>query len=247
MNSQQPIIATEKEISMSDFSDPEFEEDPLANKEPSPTKESLLDEAESTTNSAVINNQPKDEFTEQLLVYLALCKLGDKTAFAQLYQLSAAKLNGIAYRITRNVDSANEVLQEAFMQIWQHREQYQSHKSEPFTWLAAIVRYRAYDRLRYDKRRPQNSTIEFDETNIHVTDIDDFYNAFGEFDPINSSKEALNTCLAKLEQKQSKAILMAYLYGYSREDIAEYFTTPINTIKSWIRRGIGRLQLCLNK
>lgn len=188
-----------------------------------------------------IDNSPQDEFTEQLLVYLALCKLGDKTAFQQLYQLTAGKLNGIAYRILRNVDSANEVLQEAFIQIWQHREQYQAHKSDPFTWLASIVRYRAYDRLRYEKSRKQADTITFDET-----DIDDFYNAFGEFDPINSSKEALNTCLAKLEQKQSKAILMAYLYGYSRDDIAHYFQTPINTIKSWIRRGLGRLQLCLS-
>lgn len=212
---------------MNDFSEPEF----------------IVESSDNNAHSfsQVIDNAPKDEFTEQLLVYLALCKLGDKTAFAQLYQLTAAKLNGIAYRITHNIDSANEVLQEAFIQIWQHREQYQSHKSEPFTWLAAIVRYRAYDRLRYDKRRPQNNTIEFNET-----DIDYFYNAFGEFDPINSSKEALNNCLAKLEQKQSKAILMAYLYGYSRDDIAAYFAAPINTIKSWIRRGIGRLQLCLS-
>lgn len=201
-------------------------------------------EQKKTFNNAsneAIDNSPKSELTEQLLVYLALCKLGDRSAFTQLYQLTAAKLNGIAYRITRNIDSANEVLQEAFIQIWQNREQYQAHKSEPFTWLASIVRYRAYDRLRYDKRRNQNDMVEFNETNI-----DDFYNAFGEFDPVNASKEALNTCLAKLEQKQSKAILMAYLYGYSRDDIAHYFSTPINTIKSWIRRGLGRLQLCLS-
>ena len=235
MFTHQPTTLTEKEIIMSDFSEPEFEADP--NKPIAEHKQ--VDDPQSSTQA--IDNTPKDEFTEQLLVYLALCKLGDRTAFEQLYQLTAAKLNGIAYRITRNIDTANEVLQEAFIQIWQHREKYQAHKSEPFTWLAAIVRYRAYDHLRYDKRRQQNNTVEFNET-----DIDDFYNAFGEFDPINASKEALNTCLAKLEQKQSKAILMAYLYGYSREDIADYFSSPISTVKSWIRRGLGRLQLCLS-
>ncbi len=252
MFSQSSITPTEKATTMSDFSDPEFEQT-------SNTKDNKANDYDLSVRSPAtqqVDNTPKDEFTEQLLVYLALCKLGDKTAFAQLYQLSAAKLNGIAYRITRNIDSANEVLQEAFMQIWKNREQYQPHKSEPFTWLAAIVRYRAYDRLRYDKSHRQKNTISFDEANINKTNIegsgieesgiDDFYNAFGEFDPINSSKEALNNCLAQLEQKQSKAILMAYLYGYSREDIAEYFTAPINTIKSWIRRGIGRLKVCLN-
>jgi RNA polymerase sigma-70 factor (ECF subfamily) len=61
------------------------------------------------------------------------------------------------------------------------------------------------------------------------------------------SEEALHGCLAKLEKKQSQSILMAYLYGYSREDISSYFDTPVNTIKSWIRRGLGRLQQYLNQ
>jgi len=193
------------------------------------------------SSNEAIDNTPKNELTEQLLVYLALCKLGDHTAFEQLYQLTSAKLNGIAYRITRNIDSANEVLQESFIQIWQKRTQYKPYKSEPLTWLASIVRYKAYHRLRCDKKHNQHRKIERKDPNI-----DDFYNAFGEFDPINSSKESLNECLAKLEQKQSKAILMAYLYGYSRDDIANYFSAPTNTVKSWLRRGIDRLQLCLN-
>lgn len=216
---------------MSDFSDPEFESKTLSGSKDNNTHHSPLE---------TINKVPIDEFTEKLLVYLALCKLGDKTAFTQLYQLSAAKLNGIAYRITRNIDSANEVLQDTFIDIWQHSDQYQARQNEPFTWLVSFVRYRAYERLRYDRYHTQNNFITFDEANI-----DDFYNAFGEFDPINSSKDTLNSCLAKLEQKQSKAILMAYLYGYNYKDMIAYFTSPSSTIKSWIRRGIRKLKICL--
>jgi len=192
-------------------------------------------------SNETVDNTPKDQLTEQLLVYLTLCKLGDRTAFTQLYQLTSAKLNGIAYRITRNIDTANKVLEKAFIQIWQNREQYQANEIEPFTWLSSIIRYIAYEHVRRDKRLNKKEITILTETNI-----DDFYNAYGEYDPINTSNETLNNCLAKLEQKQSKAILMAYLYGYSYDDIAHYFSTTTNTAKSWIRRGFERLHLCLS-
>ncbi len=187
-----------------------------------------------TTNSA------NAELVEQLLVLLTLCKLGDKLAFEQIYQLVSAKLNGIAYRITGNIDNANSVLAETFIQLWKNREDFQAHKSDPFVWLASIVRYRAYEKLTAEQ---QQTTIKA-RNNV---DIDSFYNAFGEFDPINTAKEALNNCLAKLEQKQSQAILMAYLYGYQPTDIAAYFSVTNTTAKSWLKRGLTRLQLCLNR
>ena len=201
------------------------------------------------TISSPVNNTAIEKPTmnhDKLAQLLGQCQLGDKHAFSLLYQQVSGRLNGIAYRITRNVDSANEVLQEAFIQIWQNKHEYKAHKSEAFTWLSAIVRYRAYDRLRYDKRRHQQNQIEFDEnamTQLHFDEIEQFSQELG-LD--NNTEQALTTCLSKLEQKQSQSILMAYIYGYSREDIADYFKSPVNTIKSWIRRGLGRLQLCLS-
>lgn len=201
------------------------------------------------TNAAANNNSQQQSAENELSHLLAQCKLGDKNAFALLYKKTSAKLNGIAYRITYNVESADEVLQEAFIQIWKNKNEYQAHKSEPFTWLASIVRYRAYDRLRYDKRRHQQHAIEFDETNVDQTTddrIDDIEQYAENLNFACSNKDSLNDCLNKLEQNQSQSILMAYLYGYSREEISRHFNTPINTIKSWIRRGIGKLQLCLS-
>jgi len=198
--------------------------------------------------------------SQHLSHLLALCKNRDKSAFSQLYQLTSAKLNGIAYRITRNVDSANEVLQEAFIQIWQNCGEYQQEKSEAFTWLAAIVRYRSYDRLRYDKRRHQNDMVQYhdsdneadseessNETKINAPNLNELNNHCVEIGLGDFPEQALNDCLSKLEQKQSQSILMAYLYGYSRDEISDYFDCPVNTIKSWIRRGLGRLQLCLSQ
>jgi RNA polymerase sigma-70 factor (ECF subfamily) len=184
---------------------------------------------------------------DELTALLAQCQLGNKQAFSLLYQKTAGRLNGVAYRITRHVDSANEVLQEAFIQIWQNRADYQAHKSAPFTWLASIVRYRAYDRLRYDKRRHQQDTVQFNEFDLLEQQLDDINQHSQTLGLGEHSEQALNNCLSQLEQKQSQSILMAYMFGYSREDIANHYDTPVNTIKSWIRRGLGRLRLCLSE
>lgn len=193
-----------------------------------------------------VNSAAQHERNESLSRLLVQCQLGDKHAFAQLYQQVAGRLNGIAYRITGNVDSANDVLQEAFIQIWKNRNQYQADKSSAFTWLVAIVRYRAYDRLRYDKRRHQQDTVEFDENNVFEFQLDEITYFTQQLEVSTHTNQALTFCLSQLEQKQSQSILMAYIYGYSRKDISRYLDTPINTIKSWIRRGLGRLQLCLS-
>ena len=195
-------------------------------------------------NKPINNDVILDTELEMLLVQ---CQAGDKIAFARLYQKTSAKLNGIAYRIMRNVDSANEVLQEAFIQIWQNCQQYKPNKYKAFPWLASIVRYRAYDRIKYDKRRCQQDMVQWHEFDENILSNEEFGDYFERINSDAYAQQALHTCLEKLEQKQSQSILMAYLYGYTRDDISEYFNTPVNTIKSWIRRGLRRLQLCLNQ
>jgi RNA polymerase sigma-70 factor (ECF subfamily) len=189
-------------------------------------------------NSTNVSSALSQSIQDELLRLLLQCQGGDQKAFHQLYQLTAKRLNGIALRITRNIDSANEVLQEAFIQVWKKRQHYQPSSGAVFTWLSSIVRYRAYDRLRYDKCRQQSQTVEYNEFDGENFDAI----------PADLSRyetDALDYCLAQLEVKQRQSISMAYLYGYSREDISAHYKTPINTIKSWIRRGLGRLLVCL--
>jgi RNA polymerase sigma-70 factor (ECF subfamily) len=182
------------------------------------------------------------DFADDTLNSLLLdCQKNDPKAFQELYQLTSKRLVGIAFRITNNTETANEVLQEAFIQIWQKSELFDEQKSRAFTWLASIIRYRAYDRVRHEKARKHDMHIEFED--------DDFFLG----DKLHDLADKLNTehngmldyCLKQLELEHKQSVLMAYLYGYSREDISEYFKTPVNTVKSWIRRGLGRLQTCL--
>lgn len=171
---------------------------------------------------------------------LAKCALGDRAAFAQLYEASASKLNGIAYRILNNIDSANEVLQEAFMQIWNNATEYRSDKAQPMTWMASIVRYRAYDRIKYEKRRIEGAQIRADLDNFDSIECSHKDGVL-----LCEMNQQLEVCLATLETMQRESILMAYYFGYSREEISNQFDAPVNTIKSWLRRGIERLQQCL--
>ncbi|TRY31477.1 sigma-70 family RNA polymerase sigma factor [Aliiglaciecola sp. M165] len=179
---------------------------------------------------------------ERLQQLLAQCALGNQTAFAQLYESVSGKLNGIAYRILHSVDSANEVLQEAFVQIWHKAGEYRSDKAEPMTWMASIVRYRAYDRIRFEQRRIEGAQVQAELDNFEsIADSSHDQPLMCEFG------QQLEDCLATLDSSQQGSILMAYYYGFSREEISEHFKTPVNTVKSWLRRGIVRLQQCLEK
>lgn len=170
---------------------------------------------------------------------LSRTALGDRKAFKYLYELCSGKLNGVAYRIMNNVDSANEVLQEAFIQIWKNAGEYRAGASEPMAWMASIVRYRAFDRLKFEKRRIEGAQIQ--------SDLESFDSISDNIDQFKSCEieQQLQDCLGQLDSQQQKSILMAYYYGYSREEISEHFDSPVNTVKSWLRRGLGRLQECL--
>jgi RNA polymerase sigma-70 factor (ECF subfamily) len=179
---------------------------------------------------------------QKLESLLAKCALNDQVAFAQLYKEVASKLNGIAYRILNNIDSANEVLQEAFIQIWHNAGEYRADKAEPMTWMASIVRYRCYDRIKYNKRRIEGSNIQAD-----IESVDSLESKQPDIAQLFEVNQQLSHCLSALEPYQHESIVMAYYYGFSREDISSHFDKPVNTVKSWLRRGLEGLQQCLGK
>jgi len=181
-----------------------------------------------------------DISAEQLEYLLGRCALGDQVAFKKLYDHCAGKLNGIAYRILNNVDSANEILQEAFIQIWHKASEYRTDMAEPMTWMASIVRYRAYDRIKMEKRR-----IEGNRISAELEGFESIADGHSDHALVCEIGQKLEDCLATLEHIQQHSILLAYYYGFSREEISQHFDTPVNTVKSWLKRGVVRLQQCL--
>jgi RNA polymerase sigma-70 factor (ECF subfamily) len=173
---------------------------------------------------------------------VARCALRDRQAFAALYRLSSAKLYAIALRILRRADWAEEVLQDSFVNIWLHIDEYSEHKSAPMTWMTAIVRNRALDWL----RRPnlEHGSADYDLLLERVPD--DAPSPEGRLDDARDARR-LAECLHRLSASQRQCITLAYLHGLSHGELADHLHQPLGTVKTWIRRGLERLRHCLEQ
>jgi RNA polymerase sigma-70 factor (ECF subfamily) len=178
---------------------------------------------------------------EQLADLLARCALRDQRAFATLYRFSSAKLFAIAVRITRRRDWAEEVLQEAFVNIWNHADGYNPAKSAPMTWMTSIVRNRALDWL----RRPREVEIDEEHEELMASIPDE---SPGPEELLRRSLDAgeLAECMKALTAEQQRSITLAFFYGLSHAELAEQMRKPLGTVKTWIRRGLDRLKGCLD-
>ncbi len=178
---------------------------------------------------------------EQLSDLLSRCALHDQQAFSALYRFTSAKLFAVALRITRRRDWAEEVLQEAFVNIWNHAGGYTATKSAPMTWMTAIVRNRALDWL----RRPREVEINEDQEEMLASIPDD---SPGPEELLQRSTESgeLAECMKALTEEQQRSISLAFFYGLSHGELAEQMRKPLGTVKTWIRRGLERLKFCLD-
>ncbi len=183
-------------------------------------------------------NQHRKASPEELLIAAAD---GERAAFARLYVATSPQLFALALRIVGERAAAEEVLQDAFISIWRHAVDFRPEKGSAMAWLATIVRNRALDRRR--RARP--------ETPMSL--VPDAVQA-GWADPgpdpqtaLLASAEArrLAGCLETLDEGPRSAIRLAYYEGLTHEELAARLSTPLGTIKSWIRRGLLRLKSCL--
>lgn len=178
---------------------------------------------------------------EELVDLLKRCALKDQKALKTLYDRLGPYLNAVAFRILKSAELSNDVLQEAFIQIWSNAASYRPDKSKPLTWMTSILRYRALDRL--EKEKKHSDRVVDDESDS----LDKFSATGGPDEEVYSGQlsQHIDDCLSALNEHVRESIKLAYLYGYAREEIAERFETNANTVKSWLRRGAERLKQCL--
>ena len=186
---------------------------------------------------------PLSSRNDEWVDLIARCAIRDQAALKQLFQSLGPYLNAVAFRIVKSEESSNEVLQEAFLQIWENAQSYRPHKSKAMTWLTSIVRYRALDRLKAEQRKstvvtPFAEHESADDYKSHAPTPEE------ELQSCQLSK-AFRECMSLLSEDVRLTIELAYLQGYSREQIADYLKTNVNTIKSWLHRGAKRLKACL--
>ena len=176
---------------------------------------------------------------ERLAALLARAGIGDRKAFADLYDATKSKLFSVSLRIVRERHLAEEVLQDSFVNIWNNAAGYATAKSAPMTWMTAIVRNRSLDLV----RRPQ---LELqDEEEFFTLNLED--ETLGPQDQLLQSREKsrVENCMKGLEGEQLQSVSLAFFQGLSHSEVAEHLGRPLGTIKTHIRRGLMRLKGCL--
>lgn len=167
----------------------------------------------------------------------------DDAALKVLYRQCAPKLYGLALRVVTQRDWAEDVLQEAFLSIWRSAPDYRASLSPPMAWMGLIVRSRGLDMLRRRTADRSHVTQELDDTlgdtlaSDHPTPMD----------TAQASEQAwaLHQCLGKLDNKQREVVSLAYVRDLSHGELAQQLSLPLGTVKTWIRRGLDQLRLCM--
>ena len=200
------------------------------------------DSASTSRPDALPPSHAPDALATRLAELLSQSALKNQRAFGDLYQLTAAKLYGVALRILRRQDWAEEVLQECYVNIWNHAGDYAVAKSAPLTWMTSIVRNRCLDWL----RRPQREATGA-EYDVAVEAWQD--DAPGPMESLLAASEAaaLERCMQQLESKQRQSIMLAFFHGLSHTELASHMQQPLGTVKTWVRRGLERLKGCLGE
>jgi len=163
--------------------------------------------------------------------------LADRDAFSALYAHIGPKLFGVCLRILKQQAIAEDALQEIFVKIWQRSQSFTTGKAPPMAWLVTIARNHCIDLLR--ARRPD--PVDIDDAIALADEAPD-----PEASAITASDgRRIDKCLGELDADKAKAVVGAYVEGYSYQELAEEYKVPINTMRTWLRRSLTKLKECL--
>ena len=166
-------------------------------------------------------------------------------AFRTLYERTSGKTYGLAMRVLGKTDWAEDVLQEAYLQVWRTAGSYRASLSPPLAWLGVIVRSRALDFRRRRASERADTAVELDDALADSLPGD----GANPMDTQEASEAgwALHECLRKLEAKQREVLSLAYLRDLSHSELAAQLRLPLGTVKTWIRRGHDQLRGCMSR
>lgn len=193
---------------------------------------SLIANVRRATNLAPMT--PQD--ISKLIVRVSM---SDRSAFDLLYRQTSAKLYGVCLRILNDRAEADEALQEVFVKIWTKADRFAVSDLSPISWLVAVARNHSIDRIR--ARRPAADDI--DEA-MEVADPTPGPEALA---VASGERAAIDSCLDELETERAAAVRGAYLNGDSYAELAERFSVPLNTMRTWLRRSLLKLRECLER
>jgi RNA polymerase sigma-70 factor, ECF subfamily len=169
----------------------------------------------------------RDLITEHLSDHglLALVARGDRDAFARLYDLYAGAAYSLALRVVRDRDLAADVVQEAFLAIWNQASKFDSSRGQPSTWILTVTHHKAVDTVRREERRRADAMDE-------ARDIPDASAPVEDQAWQGVAREQVRAAMSKLPDPHREVLELAYFAGYTQSQLAERLAVPIGTVKS---------------
>lgn len=163
----------------------------------------------------------------------------DAKALRELYGKFSKAIYNAIYGIVKGKEDAEEILCEIFQQVWEKAPTYDGSKGSVYTWLLAMARNRAIDRIRSKAYRARLATDGGDG-------LDDLsaMDHFNQLDQVVLSERAAQVkhALAQISQDQRRVLETAYFEGQTQTEIAEKLGLPLGTVKSRVRDGMKALQ-----
>ncbi|MFN3172275.1 MAG: sigma-70 family RNA polymerase sigma factor [Hyphomicrobiales bacterium] len=168
---------------------------------------------------------------------LAKVALRDRAAFRALYEATSAKLFGVLLRLLKDRHDAEDALQMVYVKIWQKAPAFAGSQHSPMGWLVVLTRNHAIDLIRARKPAATSMADGFEVVDQAMNPEQEALNA--------SLGDQLARCLEELETRHAAAVRDAYVLGDSYQEIARKLDVPLNTVRTWLRRGLAKLKTCM--
>ncbi|MEO6950002.1 MAG: sigma-70 family RNA polymerase sigma factor [Ginsengibacter sp.] len=178
------------------------------------------------------------KYSEEELI--SLLKSKDRNAFAYLYDNYSQALFGVIHKMVNNQELAEDILQEAFIKIWNRFDDYDSTKGRLFTWMLNISRNFTIDTFRSKDYKKQSKILNKENSvdNINIKNASD---SVDNFDALGIRKH-----LSLLKSDQKIIIDLAYFEGFTQDEISKELSIPLGTVKTRMRSAILELRKILN-
>ena len=205
--------------------------------------------------SKPMTQAPVPDWTErsrELAGLLSRTALGDRAAFAQLYDRTSAHLFAVLLRVQRDRALAEDLLQEVYVSVWRAASGFDAARSQPLTWLTSIARNRAIDSLRRAQTQPRlmSTTREADDDDSSPDAVERAVDESpGPVELLDRAcdERQLTRCMDGLTAPQRQSLALAFYDGLSHAEVAEHLHQPLGTVKSWLRRALLSLKECLDQ
>lgn len=174
---------------------------------------------------------------------LLACSRGDKRALHGIYSRECRRMLGVALRIVRQRQLAEDVIHDAFINIWTKADSFDATRGTALGWMYGIVRNLALNKVRDGRREVtvEEDLLEPDEDSVSWHMAGQMADEF----ELRADLGRLHECLERLDAPKRNSILFAYIDGCSHSEIAERLHAPLGTVKAWVRRGISSLKECM--